>query len=378
MKIAFVGDGIYEYATRASEAVGGTERDQWLLSRALATHGWTTVIGVSRSLKPGERKTIDGVQYVGLNPSRNLFAWKQFLFSERPDWLFWEGASHLLGPVVELASWASVRSIFHTAFDSDVHPRRALFRHSRWWPLYAWGLQRTEKIFVQHRGQLSKLPLRLQRKAYVFPKVCNPLNGLSETFDVKPHNLRQKYVAWVAMLRQPKRPDVLVEIARAMPNTDFVVCGGTTTHRCPPGYGEWVTRLLRDLPNVDYRGQVSSFEAAQVIADAAVFLSTSDQEGFPNTFMQAWASGTPVVSLKVDPDEIIQRLLLGAVSGTREKAVADISALLGSPQERELINVRARRYIAESHSETAVISAFETAIHGAASDPEIADNLHSS
>lgn len=363
MKIAFLNEGIYEYATGSTEANGGLERDQWLLARALAAHGWTAVVGVAGSLKPMERKSIDGVAYVGLEPLRNLFAWRKFLSSERPDWLFWEGASHLLGPVVELALRQQVRTIFQTAFDTDVDPRRALFHRRRWWPLYCWGLYRTEKIFVQHGGQLSKLPRQWRAKASILPKVCELSKGLGESVDVKPHSLRQEYVAWVAMLREPKRPDVLVEIARAAPHISFVVCGGITHHRCPPGYGESIIRQFETVPNIEYRGQLAPTKAAQLIADAAVLLSTSDEEGFPNTFTQAWASGTPVISLKLDPEGIIARLRLGAVSGSIRRAIVDISTLLNSPQEREQVAARARRYIAEVHSGAAVIAEFERAIH---------------
>ena len=77
------------------------------------------------------------------------------LLSEQPQWLIWKAATHLWGPLVEVAKLAEVRTIFHTAFDRDVHPRGALFRRRRWWPLYAWGLARTDRIFVQHQGQLS-------------------------------------------------------------------------------------------------------------------------------------------------------------------------------------------------------------------------------
>src|SRR5258708_4830989 len=97
MKIAFVNDGIYEYASQASGAVGGAERDQWLLTRALAAAGWSTIVGVRHMLRRGERENIDGVEYVGIDQGQILLAWHRFLSAERPDWLFWEGASHLLG-----------------------------------------------------------------------------------------------------------------------------------------------------------------------------------------------------------------------------------------------------------------------------------------
>jgi glycosyltransferase involved in cell wall biosynthesis len=364
MKIAFVNEGIYEFASGTPEAVGGLERDQWLLARALAMTGWSATVGIRGALKAGERRVIDKVEYVGIGRGQVLLAWHRFLSSERPDWLFWEGASHLWGPLVEIAMLAGVRTVFHVAFDRDVEPRRALVRRRRWWPLYAWGLARTDRIFVQHTGQLSKLAPRWRSKAYILPKVCILSGSLAEPVAMKAHAERARYVAWVAMLRQPKRPDLLIEIARKAPAIRFVVCGGPTGHRSPPGYGERIVEALRTLPNVEYRGQVASEEAMQVIADAAVLLSTSDEEGFPNTFTQAWSVGTPIVSLKIDPDRIIKQVGLGMLSGSLDKAIEDINALVDSPQRREEIGMRARRYIVERHSEAPVIAAFEGAIQG--------------
>jgi glycosyltransferase involved in cell wall biosynthesis len=362
MKIAFVNEGIYEYAMKSAEGVGGIERDLWLLARALATAGWSPIVGVRGAVEAGKQKIIDGVRYVGLGSGKALWTWYRLFSVERPNWLLWEGATHLLGPLVEIAKITGARTIFHTAFDTDVQPRQALCLRPRWWPLYAWGLSRADLIFVQHEGQFSKLPPRWQFKASVLPKVCNLSNGLYEKVVVKPHSLRAEYVAWVAMLRQPKRPELLIEIARKAPNISFVVCGGVTSHRSMPGYGERIVDLLRQLPNVDYRGQLRADQAAQVIADAAVLLSTSEEEGFPNTFIQAFASGTPVVSLKVDPDGIIESGRLGSLAGSIEKAIQDMNAFLNSPEERERIAARGRRHIAKAHSEAAVIGVFEKAL----------------
>ena len=54
MKIAFANDTIYGYASGAS-VVGGAERQQWLLARALAATGWSVTVGVHEALEAGER-----------------------------------------------------------------------------------------------------------------------------------------------------------------------------------------------------------------------------------------------------------------------------------------------------------------------------------
>lgn len=356
MKIAFLNDIAYEYAVGGANAIGGAERNIWFHSRALAAAGWTVQVGVRGALRVKERKVIDGVEYVGIGHGQILLEWYRFLSSERPDWLYWGGANHLWGPLVEIAKLAGVRTIFHAALDADLQPRRAVFRRSRWWPLYAWGLLRADNIFVQHAGQLSMLHPRLRSKACTLPKVC-PLPSA-----VKPHSQRQEYVAWVATLRQHKRPDVLIDIARRAPDIQFIVCGGPSDYLTPAGYGMRMVETLTKLPNVDYRGRVAPGEAMKVIADASLLLCTSDEEGFPNTFTQAWSSGTPIVTLKIDPDSIIEKMGLGAVSRTVDVAVADIHALMASADRREEIALRARRYISEHHNEAVVVEIFNNAL----------------
>lgn len=355
MKIAFVEDGIYAYATGSPSAVGGAERDQWILARALVAAGWSAIVGVRHQLKTGERKLIDGVEYVGIGQGQILLAWRKFLSVERPNWLFWECAYHLWGPLVEIAKFTGVSTIFHAACDLDVDPRHAPLHRAQWWPLYAWGLSRTDRIFVQHTGQLSRLSSRWRSKAYILPKVCNR----KEAIPAKPHSERSKYVAWVGTLVQFKRPDILIEIARKAPAVHFVVCGGPS-----PSFDESIIEELTKTSNIEYLGQVSPNKAQQVIADAALLLSTSDVEGFPNTFVQAWSSGTPVVSLKIDPDSIIERLELGVVSGDADHAIADITTLINSPQQRDRIARRAQRFVFDNYNAKAVIRRFERALLG--------------
>jgi glycosyltransferase involved in cell wall biosynthesis len=356
MKLFHIDDKVYDYALNVPTAKGGAERYAWLLLRALAADNWAVTVGVHERLPSGERTSVDGVQFVGLGEGHLTRVSYKFLKRERPDWWLWQTASHWLGPVVEIAKMAGVRTVFSAMHDFDFRLRQSLSLHPRLWPLYAWGLMRTDKILVQHRQQLAEIPSRWQAKVSVLPGVVTP--------DLIPpaHAQRASYVAWVAMIRQHKRPDVLIEIARRLPEIRFVVCGGVTRHRSPAGYSEQMVSAIQSVPNIEYLGHVEPEKSLQIIRNAAVFLSTSDSEGFPSTFLEAWASGTPVVSVTVDPDQLLKNKGLGLVSGSVQQAVADISNLIDRSDLREEIGLRARDYVTSRHAPEVVSGMFQQAV----------------
>jgi glycosyltransferase involved in cell wall biosynthesis len=367
-------NGVYEYASGYSLAAGGAERQQWLVARALAAAGWSVTVGLQGIPELENGIIINDVKFISLPknqtflaPFRRLLSLYRFLRSELPDWWYWRCANHLWGPAVTIAKLAGVKTIFAAAFDTDVQPRHALVERPRWWPLYAWGLAKTDRIFVQHKGQLFALSSKLRPKATIVP------NMIHMPSPIKPHRERQKYIAWVGMLRQHKRADLLVEIARKAQSLCFVVCGGQSDFGSPKDYGARIVTALKALPNVDYRGQVAPEKAHEIIANASVLLCTSEREGFPNIFLEAWASGTPVVSLKVDPDHIIERKSVGLVSGNVEKAIADLTALVNGPERREEIAARCRQHVAEAHSEAVAMAAIVRAIAAKSSLPSCAN-----
>jgi glycosyltransferase involved in cell wall biosynthesis len=358
MKLVYVNDVVYAYATGDPLANGGAERYAWHLTRALANSGWSVTVGVRYALKEGEERVVEGVRFVGLTRrSHFLSDWYRFLRKERPDWCFSQCADHLWGPTAEIARWLGVRTAFSAMHDLDVQPRKAM-THARknLWFLYKWGLQRSNLIFVQHHGQRDQLPMRWQRRAYVLPGIV-PLSGA-----VVPHPVRNGTVLWMAVIRPAKRPDRLVEIARRLPMIRFVVCGAPNYRLWDPMKIQSVLAQLHSLPNVDYRGHVDPKQTVELIGDASLLLLTSDGEGFPSVFLEAWAAGTPVVSIKIDPDQKIQRGDLGIVTDNVEGAVKAVCDLMTSPQRRQDMGMRARRHVEETHSPHAAVRVFERAV----------------
>ena len=121
-------------------------------------------------------------------------------------------------------------------------------------------------------------------------------------------------------------------------------------------------KALSGVSNIEHLGHVAPQETLQVIADASLLLSTSDEEGYPSVFLEAWTAGTPVVSLTVDPDAVIQQKGLGAVTGNVDRTVREITRLLDTPEEREEMAKRALEHIRVVHSEDSAVQAFESAV----------------
>jgi len=359
MKIAMANDVVYQYASGDPGAVGGAERYQWLLARALAAHGWSVVVGVHAGLPRGERVSFDGVEFVGLGPGHFLVGVAKLFMAERPDWCFWFGSTHLLGPGVALGWVTGTRTLYGAQFDLDMNPRRALAGRPRLWPLYAFGLERSSRIVLQHRGQYADVPPRWRSKTYVIPGIVD----LPDSWT--PHAQRRPYVAWVGVLRQPKRPDLLIEIARQCSDVKFVVCGGASAHRSPQGYSERIIQELQRTPNIDYLGHVAPKRALEIMANAALLLSTSEAEGFPSVFVEAWAHGTPVVSLTIDPDQAIERYRLGMLAGDVTTAVRHIQSLVASPENRQAIADRTRLHVAKRHSHSVIAAEIQRALQRA-------------
>ena len=102
-------------------------------------------------------------------------------------------------------------------------------------------------------------------------------------------------------------------------------------------------------PNLRFHGFVPYYKVNEYFKKASIFVNTSRIEGFPNTFIQAWMHYTPVVSLSVNPDKIIQGERLGFCSGTFKQLVSDVITLLKDEKLRKIMGKNARKYVEREH-----------------------------
>ncbi len=163
-------------------------------------------------------------------------------------------------------------------------------------------LRHADAVLVQHEMQ----KMELQKKnihAFTFQNIIDIESVLSNVSVTK----REGYV-YVGSLDVRKGFGEFVNVAETVKNKKFKVIGQ------PRGKGaEGLYWQLQQFSNVKVFGRLSHKETISHVASSEALICTSPFEGFPNTFLEAWSVGTPVISLSVDPDGVIEKNKLGAI-----------------------------------------------------------------
>jgi len=161
--------------------------------------------------------------------------------------------------------------------------------------------------------------------------------------DCKKHD--PPIVLWVGSISTVKQPHLFVELAKSLPHVNFEMIGG----KGDPQLYEEIEAVSKKMPNLKFYGFIPFHKIDEYFRKASIFVNTSRIEGFPNTFIQAWAHRVPVVSLTVDPDGIIQNEKLGFRSGTFKHLISDVTTLLNDEKLRKTLGENARKYVEREH-----------------------------
>src|SRR5262245_25862243 len=236
--------------------------------------------------------------------------------------------------------------IFRVASDSDCekeHSRIGSWRDRR---LYDYGLRRADLVAVQteHQGRMLMDNHRLESS--VVNMLVEPPKRGAATVN------KDIDVLWLGNLRSLKRPELVLELARQLPDVNFTLAGGACPFEWGYTYFDDVKAAATRLPNVSMPGGIRYTESGAWFDRARIFLNTSSIEGFPNTFLQAWIRGVPVVSF-FDPDGLIRRLQLGQVAVTIDDMRESIRGLLDVHVYRENVGRRARDFVSREFTSAA-------------------------
>jgi glycosyltransferase involved in cell wall biosynthesis len=163
-------------------------------------------------------------------------------------------------------------------------------------------------------------------------------------------------VLWVGTLHANKRPELLLELARRLPQHRFAMIGGPSPSLNPSAGGQPLFDAMREqaakLPNLEFVGFLPLAQVEQWFDRACVLVNTSLYEGMPNVFLQAWARGVPTVAT-VDVGVPASR-----VTPTVEDMARELDALLTSPQAWDRASRACLEHFAHTHASSEVLARY--------------------
>ena len=300
------------------DAVGGAELVTYYTAKEMLSRGWeVNYICEARSVQEYD-------QYEGINiyriPKRhwylqpfNYWALKKRMNEIKAE--YWYCHSSKVYPVLveKIARRSGGRTVWVLASDAEAdiqnnHSANLKKRLKRQLVhiIARRGIPRIPIILAQNREQEKKLKSNYGVGANVYYNghpipVYNRISARD----------RDNLVLWVGHLRPVKRPQMFVSLAerdRSKSAKYKMIASGNK----PP-----LTQSIEDsaqrLPQLEFLGERSVDEVNQILLQARALVTTSESEGFPNTHIQAWMRGVPVVSTGIDPDGLIQEQGLGVV-----------------------------------------------------------------
>lgn len=281
--------------------VGGVQVQLSLLAKAFVKAGYRVSM-VTLDYGQPDGAVIDGVTvYKTFRPDagvpvlrflhpRLTSIWRA-LGRAGADVYYQSGAGMLTGVLAAFCRRYGKRFVYAGASNVDFLPGQQSIHYRRDRALFEYGLRRADAVVVQNAGQLDNCRLHYGRDALLIPMCyAPPPQARADTAGV---------VLWVAMMRELKRPELFLEIARRLPRHRFVMVGGPIgggARSSDLDYFRSVERGAAQLDNVEFAGFVPYTRIDAYFDRARLFVNTSRIEGFPNTLLQSWARGVPTLT----------------------------------------------------------------------------------
>ena len=111
-----------------------------------------------------------------------------------------------------------------------------------------------------------------------------------------------------------------------------------------------IRQLAQGVKNLDFLSHVPADEMDAIFQKSLILVNTSDDEGFPQVFIQAAMNKVPIVSLNVNPDSFITKYKCGVVCNGDEMFMGkSIQSLLNTSQKYAQLSTNVYSYAIENH-----------------------------
>ncbi len=293
----------------------------------------------------GERRSPRGLPG---GPAEVATIWKAMRRADAAVYVFRGASTGHLTAVAAFCEAFRRKLVFSGSNDLDFDLQRP-DRHWLKLLFYRLAMGGTDCLVAQTEQQLE-----LARQALPRLHCARVIRSFAEAGESEP--LDPESFLWVDRLVSYKCPHRYLELAAALPDARFRMIAPLTAET-PPGMLEDLQAAADRLPNLELLAPMPRPQLLDLIRRSVAIVSTSLAEGMPNTFLEAWARGVPVLTLHVDPDGIVSGRGLGlAAGGSWDSFLRGAAGLWREPGLRVQTAERSRAYMESTHSPSAVIN----------------------
>ena len=345
---------------RSIGIVGGAEVQQCHIARGLALRGYPVSMLCLDYGQPALVE-IDGVYVHRLYRPNAGIPMLRFLHPRLSaiwrgmrevdaDIYYQRGADMHAGVVSAFCRHYTKRAVFAGASNTDFFLDKPWIKYRRDKWLFEYGLQNTDLVIAQNSAQQQLCWQNYRRDATLIPSCYPAPSGQAD-----PNG----DILWVGTIRKIKNPERFIELANLLPEYRFTMIGGPSGGDAESRrYYEVIRSQTEALPNLTFLGFVHPTDVEQHFERARIFVNTSDAEGFPNTFLQAWSRSMPTVSL-FDPNSEEEGLPVCSAVKEIKEMVEVLRKLNRDDVYWHETGERCRQHFTRCHSLSSVLDHYE-------------------
>ena len=352
IKVCFVCPKAYPLFNSEVKAVfGGAEIDLYLLACELAKDPDFDVSTIVADYGQEDAEIINGVKiFKGVNFKRNSLVgasqiWKALKKADSDIYM------------QETSGWGT----FLVALFCDRYKRHFIYRTASQGECngsflsqkkvegkaFVWALRHANKVIVQNNNDKPALFQTTGVNSDVIPNA----QRLPEKTDISERDI----VLWVGRSVAVKQPYMFLELAKQNKDLKFVmVCQKATGD---DKYDQLVSKA-KSIDNLTFIERVPSNQIDNYFRTAAVFVNTSQSEGFPNTFIEACKWSVPILSLNVNPDDFLNKYECGLCANGDWETFKNMLGKILEPDSARY-GQNARRYAEKNHDITQIIKRYK-------------------
>lgn len=339
-------------------SMGGVEIQTYYLAKEFKRREWDVEFIIPNNGKVlYPEYIIEGVKYLNYsrgNILKSFFSVLRILFFRSKAFYYYQRgvSSFILGALYIFTSLSGRKRIWalcndneavDITFGNSLKNSRNILKYLVQKPLSLlniYGKKKSHLILCQTVIQKNNLKNR-----------CNLESAIVRNSHPIHHNNTQnkKIILWAGPLVEHKNPlpflrliqDPDVNCLEKSP-LSFVIVSRMVTST-----DNFLKKKVQNVvsnPNVLFYESLSIEKMIELFCKTVIYINTSNYEGFPNNMIQAWLNGALVISLKLDPDNVIKNNGIGLVVDSYNELKQAVLHFLNYEHERIEITNKARNF----------------------------------